>query len=216
MGLGYQALMRDIGFDLKVRVWTDSSAALGICTRQGLGKLRHLDTHSLWVQQAVRSGRISVRKVRGDANPADLYTKHIPTRAKIEQLLSLYECFLVGGRAKVAPALRKERLAKEILADVVAVDGSTDWEGLEQEAAALHRELADLPIPPENVLPHMAPDLSSFFPELVVNDHVATDYPDLTDLERDPLAVAGARVAARVISEAETSGRRRKPLASSA
>ena len=44
----------------------------------------------------------------------------------------------------------------------------------------------------------------------------AADYPDLTDLEHDPLAVAGARVAARVISEAETSGRRRKPVASSA
>ncbi len=46
-GLGYQALLRDLGVELPLRVWTDSSAAIGICTRQGLGKLRHLDTHTL-------------------------------------------------------------------------------------------------------------------------------------------------------------------------
>ena len=60
-GLGYQSLLRDMGEDLPVRVWTDSSAALGICSRQGLGKLKHMDTHMLWVQQAVRSRRLIVK-----------------------------------------------------------------------------------------------------------------------------------------------------------
>ena len=46
VGLGYQSLLKDLGFDLPVRAWTDSSAAIGISTRQGLGKLRHLDTHT--------------------------------------------------------------------------------------------------------------------------------------------------------------------------
>ena len=62
-GLGYKALLRDLGVDASLRVWTDSSAAIGICNRQGLGKLRHLDTHTLWIQQAVRTGRIDLRKV---------------------------------------------------------------------------------------------------------------------------------------------------------
>ena len=39
-GLGYQALLRDLGVGAPLRVWTDSTAAIGICTRQGLGKLR--------------------------------------------------------------------------------------------------------------------------------------------------------------------------------
>ena len=30
-GLGYQALLRDLGVDVPLRVWTDSSAAIGIC-----------------------------------------------------------------------------------------------------------------------------------------------------------------------------------------
>ena len=58
LALGQQCLLRDLGHDLPVRVWTDSSAAIGISSRQGLGKLRHIATHTLWVQQAVRSGAI--------------------------------------------------------------------------------------------------------------------------------------------------------------
>ena len=54
--LGQQSLLRDLGVDLPVRVWTDSRAALGICSRSGLGKLRHLETHTLWVQAKIRTG----------------------------------------------------------------------------------------------------------------------------------------------------------------
>ena len=67
-GLGYQALFKDLGIELQLRVWTDSSAAIGICSRQGLGKLRHLDTHTLWIQQAVRTKRVDLRKVLGERN----------------------------------------------------------------------------------------------------------------------------------------------------
>ena len=86
-GLGHQSLMDDLGLHLPVRVWTDSSAALGIASRSGLGKLRHLETHTLWVQEKVRTGAIEVRKVWGEVNPADLFTKHLPSREKVHQLL---------------------------------------------------------------------------------------------------------------------------------
>ena len=59
-GLGYQALLEDLGVDVLLRVWTDSSAAIGTCNRQGPGKLRHLDTHTLWIQQAVRAGKTTM------------------------------------------------------------------------------------------------------------------------------------------------------------
>ena len=50
IALGIQTLYRDLGVELPIRTWTDLSAALGIGGRQGLGKLRHLECHSLWVQ----------------------------------------------------------------------------------------------------------------------------------------------------------------------
>ena len=49
IGLGFQALFKDFNYQLPVTAYTDSSAAMGVVGRQGLGKLRHLDTHSLWI-----------------------------------------------------------------------------------------------------------------------------------------------------------------------
>ena len=65
-GLGHQSIMADFGLKFPVRVWTDSSAAIGISTRSGLSKLRHLETHTLWAQEKARVGAIQVRKVRGE------------------------------------------------------------------------------------------------------------------------------------------------------
>ena len=90
IGLGQQALGRDAGFVLPVRVWTDSSAAMGTAARQGLGKLRHLECHSLWVQQRLRRKEFELRKVDGTKNPADLFTKHMDSAAKLDGLVSRF------------------------------------------------------------------------------------------------------------------------------
>ena len=61
IALGFRSLLSDLGIRKTAgRVWTDSSAAIGICKRQGLGKLRHLDTQMLWVQQRVRNNDLDL------------------------------------------------------------------------------------------------------------------------------------------------------------
>ena len=119
VGLGQQALFRDIGLCLPLRVLADSSAAIGICGRQGVGKVRHLACQTLWVQQKVRSGEIELRKFRGDVNPADLFTKHLESRQKVEDLVKLFGCSFREGRAASAPALRREAAAAVAYADLV-------------------------------------------------------------------------------------------------
>ena len=104
-GLGYQALLADLGVQLPLRVWADSSAAIGTCSRQGLGKLRHLDTRTLWIQQAVRTGRLDLRKVPGEKDPADLLTENLGLPEKLQQLVQLYGCHFLPGRAVSAPTL---------------------------------------------------------------------------------------------------------------
>ena len=89
--LGHQSLLKDLGLDMPLCVWTDSSAALGIATRSGLGKLRHPETHTLWVQQdKARTGVFAVRKVAGEVNPADLYTKQLPSKDQVHQLSAFF------------------------------------------------------------------------------------------------------------------------------
>ena len=101
--LGIQSIARDLGLDLKLRVHTDATAAIGIARRRGLGKIRHLDTTDLWVQEKVRSGQIELLKVAGTDNPADMMTKYVerPTLTKMIQKAGMVQ---LTGRAKCAPA----------------------------------------------------------------------------------------------------------------
>ena len=110
--LGQQSLFADLGIPLSVRVWTDSSAAMGICTRQGLGKLRHIDTQTLWIQEKVRLKQITLKKVLGDVNPADLLTKFLTGKDKLDQLIKLFGLVAMKGRAKSAPLLRRKKVAE--------------------------------------------------------------------------------------------------------
>ena len=73
--MGMQTLARDLGWHLPLRLHADSSAAKAIASRQGMGKIRHLEVRHLWLQQVVRDGKVVLRKVAGKENPADLLTK---------------------------------------------------------------------------------------------------------------------------------------------
>ena len=114
-GLGYQALSEDLGIKASPGVWTDSNVAIGICSRQGLGKMWHLDIHILWIQQAARSKIIDFRKVLGEENPADLLTKHSSSQAKLEYLVTLFGCRYNDGRPSSAPMLRRGVSIKVIM-----------------------------------------------------------------------------------------------------
>ena len=92
---------------LPLRVWTDSTASMGICQRQGLGKLRHVDTRALWLQQKVRRGEVELRKVKGTENPADLFTKPLSSPTAVEGLLKAFGCEYRAGRPEGAPELRR-------------------------------------------------------------------------------------------------------------
>ena len=74
-GLGIQSLAKDMGHDVKVTVWTDSDAGRSLASRRGHGKMRHMELRYLWVQEMVKDGRMKVRRVNGEENPADQLTK---------------------------------------------------------------------------------------------------------------------------------------------
>jgi hypothetical protein len=61
----------------------------------------------LWIQEKVRTRQIILKKVKGEINPADLLTKHLGSKDKVDQLVDLYGCAFMAGRAKSAPLLRR-------------------------------------------------------------------------------------------------------------
>ena len=77
VAIGVKSMHSEMGIPVRIRVSTDASAAKGIASRRGLGKVRHIEVHQLWVQDKVASGEIEVRKVDGKGNLADMLTKHV-------------------------------------------------------------------------------------------------------------------------------------------
>ena len=63
-GLGLQALAKDMGYEMKVRIWVDSTTAKAIAARLGLGRVRHLEVKYLWAQQALKRKRFEILKVK--------------------------------------------------------------------------------------------------------------------------------------------------------
>ncbi len=74
-GLGLAAVMSELGWKMPVEIRVDSSAAKAVASRAGLGRTRHIEVRFLWVQEAVRRHRITIKKVSGKLNPADVMTK---------------------------------------------------------------------------------------------------------------------------------------------
>ena len=101
VGIGLQSLCRDLGLELKLRLHTDSTAAIGVCRRRGIGRIRHLAVAFLWLQDKIRSGDMTIHKVLGADNPADVMTK-IVNQAILEKGLQRMRVVPEEGRAESA------------------------------------------------------------------------------------------------------------------
>ena len=75
--------------DWLVSVGSDSSAAIGISSRSGVGKTRHIATRWLWVQDAVRNKEIVLKKIPGESNVADMGTKALEPKKHQELMKQL-------------------------------------------------------------------------------------------------------------------------------
>jgi len=90
-GLWFQAMIEEVlGIKMKVVVRTDSTAAMGIATRAGPGRIKHLDLKSLFVQEVVAQGKVKIEKVGTKVNTSDLGTKHL-TAERMRELLELLQ-----------------------------------------------------------------------------------------------------------------------------
>ena len=104
VALGTRAMFADMGVRVGVEIHTDATAAKGIASRRGLGKVRHLEVQYLWVQEKVANGTLTLHKVRGEFNPADLLTKHV-NRSTLEKMMRLFNLQYMSGRSEQCPEL---------------------------------------------------------------------------------------------------------------
>ena len=88
----------------------DSSAARGIITRQGVGRVKHLQIRTLFLQDLYKQGTISVHPVGTKENTADIGTK--PLSAKRIRLLLHWLGFQTSENEPVGKEELKEHKAQ--------------------------------------------------------------------------------------------------------
>ena len=71
--MGIVSILKDYGKPMITHVFGDASAALAIIARRGIGKVRHLDTSYLWVQEKAATDEIKYNKVAGQEHIADMF-----------------------------------------------------------------------------------------------------------------------------------------------
>ena len=104
VGLGIKALLADLGVKRGIKLKTDASAAKGIASRRGLGKVRHIEVSQLWLQEKVQKGDIEVVKIPGKINKADALTKPVGGE-KIAEHMGSVEGEVRRGRHALMPKI---------------------------------------------------------------------------------------------------------------
>ena len=117
-GMGLKAMAEDFKQNIEPWLYVDATAAIGVAQRVGVEKIRHLETQSLWLQQAVRQKRVGLAKVLGTMNPADAMTKALDSGTMI-RLIEIMGLEVRGGRPEAAPALEVAPESVEEVANII-------------------------------------------------------------------------------------------------
>ena len=104
--VGIISILKDWNMFYKADIMADASAALGIIGRTGLGKLRHIDTSYLWLQQESIKKKLIMGKVKGTENPADMNTKGL-SGDEITKYVKMIGMGYKEGRSELAPEVHQ-------------------------------------------------------------------------------------------------------------
>jgi len=82
-----------LGYAVTCSLRVDSSAAKAMLMRDGVGKVKHLDVRSLWVQQERHNG-MKIKKEPGATNLADFCTKAHPQNRfeELRKMVGMMDC----------------------------------------------------------------------------------------------------------------------------
>jgi len=153
----------------------------------------------------VRTKRIDLKKVDGERNPADLLTKHSISRQRLDDLVRVFGCRYLGGRAESAPQVRIGDSSRVTMAQADAsINSATSSNGSGAPPAA-SEETSPL-------MPHLecpAKEIDQLYPSFTVPDE--EDLEDLVKDESDCVYEYGKKLAEGIHVQSETDGRRRRP-----
>ena len=78
----------------------DSNAAHAFFHRRGVGRMKHIDSRILWLQDLIAAGGVRLKKIPRTQNLADMLT-HTPSAKELEVFLPLMSLRSCSERDKV-------------------------------------------------------------------------------------------------------------------
>ena len=170
-------------------------------------------------------GRVDLRKVLGEKNPADLMTKHGLSRERLEMLVKLHGCDYRDGRSGLAPLARtgqSDRItmanASETLGNVDKVSSSErvarvchGGSGASREVSVHHGSGCDYYGSGSPAMPHLdftGHCLDEAYPSIKAPLDEQMD--DLVSDARDKVFQHGLQIAEEIRSQMHRDGRRRR------
>ena len=107
MALLLQEVLMFVGlghYEIEIKV--DSSAAHAFFHRRGVGRMKHIDSRILWLQDLIAAGGVRLKKIPRTQNLADMLT-HTPSAKELEMFLPLMSLTRCSGRDKELMATRR-------------------------------------------------------------------------------------------------------------
>ena len=124
--IGLREFLREMELEREIVILGDSSAAKGILSRKGSGKVKHLEVRQLWLQEKVANYGVKLVKIPRSRNVGDALTHHW-TRAD-------------NGRH-----IRQMRSGDDLEEDLVyVVDGECEWKKANLRIGEYHYMAEDI------------------------------------------------------------------------
>ncbi len=101
--IGLRKTPKEMQSKYSIRLWTDASATRGLALRIGDGQIKHVQAKYYWLQECIKAGILTVEKIRGAVNPADLMTKHLDGTT-MRAMCGLLDLKFETGRAAAVPS----------------------------------------------------------------------------------------------------------------
>ena len=81
--------LQEAGFGLlRIVMHTDATVCRQFVHRKGVGRMKHLETRHMWLQEKLEKNAYSMKKIPRDVNPSDMMT-HAPTAAELQKFLPM-------------------------------------------------------------------------------------------------------------------------------
>ena len=93
-------------YEIEIKV--DSGAAYAFSHRRGVGRMKHVDSRILWLQDLIAAGGVRLKKIPRTQNLADMLT-HTPSAKEVEVFLPLIGLKSCSERDKELMATKQHK-----------------------------------------------------------------------------------------------------------